>query len=275
MNKKIILVSGDPNSINSEIIFKCWKKLPKNLKNIFLISNYNLLKDQFKKLKYKINLVLVDGVFNSVDTDGLKIIDVKVNYKNPFKVPRKSASKFVIKSLNIAHKLALNNDVAGIINCPINKKLLPKKNIGVTEFLASKCFIKNDLVAMLIGNKILKVSPLTTHLDLKLVPKKINKLLIVNKIKIINDWFKKTFKTKPKIAILGLNPHNSELRNNSEEKIIIPAIIKLRNYGIALSGPIPADTIFIDEYKNYDVVELECITIKFWRPLKLYTNLML
>ena len=219
MNKKIILVSGDPNSINSEIIFKCWKKLPKNLKkNIFLISNYNLLKDQFKKLKYKINLVLVDGVFNSVDTDGLKIIDVKVNYKNPFKVPRKSASKFVIKSLNIAHKLALNNDVAGIINCPINKKLLPKKNIGVTEFLASKCFIKNDLVAMLIGNKILKVSPLTTHLDLKLVPKKINKLLIVNKIKIINDWFKKTFKTKPKIAILGLNPHNSELRNNSEEK---------------------------------------------------------
>ena len=63
MNKKIILVSGDPNSINSEIIFKCWKKLPKNLKkNIFLISNYNLLKDQFKKLKYKINLVLVDGV---------------------------------------------------------------------------------------------------------------------------------------------------------------------------------------------------------------------
>lgn len=256
MNKKIILVSGDPNSINSEIIFKCWKKLPKNLKkNIFLISNYNLLKDQFKKLKYKINLVLVDGVFNSVDTDGLKIIDVKVNYKNPFKVPRKSASKFVIKSLNIAHKLALNNDVAGIINCPINKKLLPKKNIGVTEFLASKCFIKNDLVAMLIGNKILKVSPLTTHLDLKLVPKKINKLLIVNKIKIINDWFKKTFKTKPKIAILGLNPHNSELRNNSEEKkIIIPAIIKLRNYGIALSGPIPADTIFIDEYKNYDVV---------------------
>ena len=108
---------------------------------------------------------------------------------------------------------------------------------------------------MLIGNKILKVSPLTTHLDLKLVPKKINKLLIVNKIKIINDWFKKTFKTKPKIAILGLNPHNSELRNNSEEKkIIIPAIIKLRNYGIALSGPIPADTIFIDEYKNYDVV---------------------
>ena len=104
------------------------EKVTKKLKkNIFLISNYNLLKDQFKKLKYKINLVLVDGVFNSVDTDGLKIIDVKVNYKNPFKVPRKSASKFVIKSLNIAHKLALNNDVAGIINCPINKKLLPKK----------------------------------------------------------------------------------------------------------------------------------------------------
>ena len=77
------------------------EKVTKNLKKYFLISNYNLLKDQFKKLKYKINLVLVDGVFNSVDTDGLKIIDVKVNYKILLKC-LENLSKFVIKSLNIA-----------------------------------------------------------------------------------------------------------------------------------------------------------------------------
>ena len=55
--KKIILVSGDPNSINSEIIFKSWKKLSKSKKKkIYLISNYNLLKQQFKKLNYKIKI---------------------------------------------------------------------------------------------------------------------------------------------------------------------------------------------------------------------------
>ena len=50
MNKKIIIVSGDPNSINSELIFKSWKKLKKPIKNkIYLISNYKLIKKQFKK----------------------------------------------------------------------------------------------------------------------------------------------------------------------------------------------------------------------------------
>ena len=53
--KKIILVSGDPNSINSEIIYKCWKKLPRKVrKKNFLISNYQLIKDQFKRLNYRI-----------------------------------------------------------------------------------------------------------------------------------------------------------------------------------------------------------------------------
>ena len=53
MKKKIIIVSGDPNSINSEIIFKCWKKINKGLKKIYFISNYSLMKKQFKKLNYK------------------------------------------------------------------------------------------------------------------------------------------------------------------------------------------------------------------------------
>ena len=63
MKKKIIIVSGDPNSINSEIIFKCWKKLPRSIKNrIILISNYKLLNDQFKKLKYKIQLEKISNL---------------------------------------------------------------------------------------------------------------------------------------------------------------------------------------------------------------------
>ena len=76
----------------------------------------------------------------------------------------------------------------GLINCPINKKLL-KNKIGVTEFLAKKCKVKNNSEVMLIRNKKFSVSPITTHLDLKDVSKKINNKIIVNKIKTIDLWF--------------------------------------------------------------------------------------
>ena len=60
MKKKILIVSGDPNSINSEIIYKVWKKLNISIrKKIYLISNYKLINNQFKKLKYKIKIVKV------------------------------------------------------------------------------------------------------------------------------------------------------------------------------------------------------------------------
>jgi len=256
MKKKIILVTGDPNSINSEIIFKSWKKLSsKKRENIFLISNFNLLKDQFKKLKYKINPVIVKNIFKTEKTDDMKIINIDINYKNPFNISKKEASKFIIKSLNLAHRLALNKNIAGIINCPINKNLLNKKNSGVTEFLSSKCLIKNDMASMVIGNSVLMVSPITIHLDLKSVSKKLKKSLIVNKVKKLDIWFKKLFKRKPNVALLGLNPHNAEFKKDSEErKIILPAIKKLKKLGLSLSGPLPADTIFINDYKNYDII---------------------
>ena len=67
--------------------------------------------------------------------------------------------------------------------------------------------------------------------------------------------FKNKFRIKPKICVLGLNPHNAELKYNSaEKKIIIPTLKKLRREGIAVSGPYPADTIFIDEFKKFDVI---------------------
>ena len=80
-----------------------------------------------------------------------------------------------------------------------------------------------------------------------------NKKLIITKIKTINNWFKKTFKRKPNLAILGLNPHNAELRKQ-RKKIIIPAIKKLNNLGINIKGPFVSDTIFINEHKKYDII---------------------
>ena len=256
MKKKIIIISGDPNSINSELIIKCWKNLNNiTKKNIYLISNYELFKQQLKKLKYSIKIQKVNNITENSKNNYLKILSLKLNFKNPFSVSRKSASKFVLNSLNYAHKLALNKNVKGIINCPINKNLLKKKNIGVTEFLASKCNIKKNSEVMLIRNNKLSVSPITTHIDIKNVAKNISKKLIITKIRVINNFFKSTFKIKPKIAVLGLNPHNSELRKDSEEKkIIIPAIKELKKLGVNVDGPFVSDTIFINDYKNFNVI---------------------
>lgn len=256
MKKKIIIVSGDPNSINSEIIFKCWKKLPRTIKNrIILVSNYKLLNDQFKKLKYKIQLEKISNLFENNSKSKLKVFNVDLNYKKSFNVSPNLSANFVINCLNLAHKLGLDQSVAGIINCPINKKHLKKNNIGVTEYLAKKCAIKDGSEVMIIGNRNLLVSPLTTHIDIKSIPGKIKKKLIKIKIKTIYNWYKKQFKRKPRIALLGLNPHNAEFKKGSEEhKHILPAIKELNKVKIRLDGPIPSDTIFINKYKDYDII---------------------
>ena len=255
MNNKIIIVAGDPNSINSELIFKCWRKINSSLKKkIYLIGSYDLILNQFKKLNYPIKISKVKNLNENVNGNNLKIININLKFKNPFKVSDKAASKYVINSLHLAHKLALKSN-NGIINCAINKLLLGKKNIGVTEFLAKKCNVTNKSEVMLINNKKLSVTPITTHISLKHVSSKINRSIIINKIKTIQVWFKKKFNRNPKLAILGLNPHNAELRDKSEEKeIIIPTVNYLKKLGINIIGPLVADTVFVNEYKNFDII---------------------
>tara|TARA_E500000331_G_scaffold151316_1_gene147247 strand:+ start:361 stop:1320 length:960 start_codon:yes stop_codon:yes gene_type:complete len=255
MNNKIIIIAGDPNSVNSEIIFKTWKKLNSKIREkIYFIGSYNLIKSQFKKLNYNIKIFKIQNI--QIKNDKFKVIDIPLNFKNPFKITNKNASKYVLKCLNKAHALTNAKLFKGLINCPINKNLLNKsKNIGVTEYLASKCQIKNNSEVMMIYNKKLSVVPITTHLQLKNVPNRINKKLIIKKVITLNKEFKAHFKKRPKIAVLGLNPHNNEFSINSEEyKEIIPAINKLKKIGINVNGPFSSDSFFINNYKNFNVL---------------------
>ena len=174
MINKIIIVAGDPNSINSELIFKTYKKLNKTKKkSIYLIGNFKLLKDQLKKLKFKVVLTKLNSINNNSNSQNkLKIIDIPLNFNKPFNVSRKEAIKYIKKSLDLAHELAISKKVKGIINCPINKKLLEKsKNKGVTEYLAKKCGITNKSEIMMIHNQKLSVVPITTHIDIKNIEK--------------------------------------------------------------------------------------------------------
>ncbi len=109
---------------------------------------------------------------------------------------------------------------------------------------------------MLIYNKNLSVSPVTTHIPLKDVSKNININNILHNVIAIHNFYKKNLNINPKIALLGLNPHcESKSKLNEEKKIIIPAIKKVSKKNINVSGPYSADTFFIKKnINNYNSV---------------------
>tara|TARA_A100000164_G_scaffold376954_1_gene415082 strand:- start:634 stop:1599 length:966 start_codon:yes stop_codon:yes gene_type:complete len=257
MKKKIILIAGDPNSINSEIIYKTWQKINQHTKNqIFLIGNFSLIKKQLKIIKLNLPMIQVKKLDDKIISKKLKIINVPLNFKKPFDVSMKDARKYISKSFDLAHKLCKNKEVSGLINCPLDKRLISStKIIGVTELLSSKNNIPTNSEVMLIHNKKISVVPLTTHMKIKNVSSCIKKGLILKKIDTLRKGFKQVFNKDPKIAILGLNPHNAELIKDSEErKVISPAISMLKKRGFKIKGPYSADTIFINKYKEFDVI---------------------
>ena len=256
MKKLIGIVAGDPHSINSEIIAKAWKKKSnfKNL-NIFVIGNYNLIKKQLKILKIQLKLKKIHDLNHKNFKKELLIYDVPFSFNRPFNLSKNVKKKYIIKSLNLAIKFSKQKKIIGFVNCPINKSEIFHNNFGVTELTAKKLGILGREV-MLIYNKKLSVCPITTHIKLKQVANNLSKKKIVNKIITINRFYKDKFKIKPRIGVMGLNPHNNELKKDSEEKkTILPAIKTLRGKGCKIQGPISADTAFLkSKQKNFDIL---------------------
>ena len=255
MTKPIAIIAGEPNSISSEIIFKSWKLKNKFVhKPFFIIGNIKLLNLQIKKLKYKIKIKKIDNTFNlkELRSKEMPVYNIEYNQKKAFEKISTKSSKYILKCFNEAIKLANAKKIIGFINCPISKEhLFKNKYQGITEFLSKKAGKFGNEV-MLIFNKNLAVSPVTTHISLDQVTKKLNQNKIVRQVKTINNFYKNIFNKKPKFAILGLNPHNYTPSNKSrEKKIINKAIMKLIKSKIKVSGPISSDTSF-SIYKKYN-----------------------
>lgn len=252
MTKPIAIIAGEPNSISSEIIFKSWKLRKKYIhKPLIVIGSLQLLNLQRKKLKYHIRIKEIESNFSSEDLNGksLPVYNVEYKQKKPFQKISNKSNKYIFKCFDVATNLIKNKKIVGFINCPVSKETLFKnKYYGITEFLAKKAGIKGGEV-MLIYNKKLSVSPLTTHIPINQVSNQINKSKIVKKIKIIDDFYKRIFNKKPNIAVLGLNPHNF---SSEEKEIIISAIKKIGKKGIRVMGPISPDTSFM-VFKKYKI----------------------
>ena len=255
-SKPILIVAGEPNSIFLEIFFKSLQ-FKSYRKPLILIASFELLKLQMKKLNFKkkIKILKPGDLKKKLNNKSINLINVEYNPKKPFEKISKKSNSYIETSFNVAIKLIKDGYSDKLINGPISKKnFLNKKYLGMTEYLSEKFLVKNS--AMLIYNKKLSVCPITTHLPLKLVVKKINKKIISDRVKLVNSFYRKNFLFKPKIAVLGLNPHcESVLKFNEDDKIIRPAIKQLVKSKILVSGPFAADTIFLKKNRSkFDVI---------------------
>ena len=253
--KPIIIVAGEPNSIFLEIFFKALKK--KNKSPIILIASKKLLLLQMKKfnVRKKIKVINHKNLENyKLNNNLINLINVKYNPGKAFEKISNKSNKYIQNSFKISFDILKKGITDKFINGPISKKNFLKKDyLGITEYLAKK--FNSTKSAMLIYNKKLSVCPITTHLPLKSVVKKINRKIITQKVNLIDSFFKKKLGFKPKIAVLGLNPHCESINKFNEDERIIKPVVKNLKKRYSISGPYPADTIFIkNNRKKFDVI---------------------
>ncbi len=251
MNSKfIIIVLGEPYSTFSEIIGKYFIKVKKYKKKIILIGNTELLKKQLERMNYDFQINEIEN-YKQAKKNIVNIININFNYKKIFDNISNKSNSYIERSFNKSLEIIKNNiGKVILINGPISKKTFFKKKFsGVTEYLSKKTKSKNEV--MLIYNDKLSVSPLTTHIPIKYVSKKIKKEKIINNIKNLKRFYKIVLKQNIRCAVLGLNPHCETTDKFSEEdKIIAPSIDYMKKKGIKVEGPFSADTFFIK--KNID-----------------------
>ena len=252
-NKSIVIICGDPKSTFNEILVKSLKnKVLKNIKfSVIIIGSKKLLINEFKKFKTKIHMHEFKSQ-TKLRKNNLYIIDIPLAQR---KISLIEKNKYISKSLTIGLNLLKKKSSFALINGPISKTTFLKgKYNGITEYLAFKTGSLNEV--MLIFNKKLSVSPITTHIPINQVAQKIKKQIIINKIMNIDKFYKKFLGIKPEIAVTGLNPHcETFLGKNIEKTEILPAIKFLKKKKIKILGPFSADTIFLKTKRvKFDVI---------------------
>lgn len=157
-------------------------------------------------------------------------------------------SVYVLDTLQRAVDGCLQNEFQAMVTAPVQKSIINEAGIsfsGHTEFLANATHTSR--VVMMLATDKLRVALATTHLPLSAVPAAISEALLIDSLRILaSDLNTKFGLHRPRIAVLGLNPHAGEDGHMGREEIdtIIPALKRLQAEGMSLLGPLPADTAF-------------------------------
>ncbi|HEX2585364.1 MAG TPA: 4-hydroxythreonine-4-phosphate dehydrogenase PdxA [Steroidobacteraceae bacterium] len=164
-------------------------------------------------------------------------------------------SHYVLGLLDRACDGCINGEFAAMVTAPVQKSIINDAGIhftGHTEYLAERTHATLP-VMMLVANT-LRVALVTTHLPLNKVSAAITRNVLIQTLKILNDDLRIRFGIgKPRILVLGLNPHAGESGYLGREEIdvITPALNELRSAGMLLTGPAPADTAFTPHMLQY------------------------
>lgn len=251
---KLAISLGDPAGINSEILLKALKNLPKKKVAYIIYGSKKVLEKARNLTKIDLSIEEIKTIKDIVKS-GIYIIDL-YDLEFEFGKPSVETGKASVVYLENAVKDILDKKVDALITLPISKHWIMESGFpyaGHTDYLAEVSGVKE--FAMVLMCKKLKVALITTHIPLKDVPSQITEEKIVSKVRLLNKEFKEKFGIlKPKIAVLGLNPHASDNGNigNEEDKIIIPAVKRLRKEGVDITYPLSPDTAF-NRYKDFDI----------------------
>ena len=264
MNKKNIIIGitiGDINGIGIEVLFKSLsdQRILNHITPVIygstqVIKYYKNLLDQLKLNLNKINTV------ENISLNKPNIINV---WDEEIDVcPGKSSEKaglLAFLSLEKATSDLASGKIDVLVTAPINKKTIQNENFkfpGHTEYLTQLSNMEDSLMLMVYNN--LRISLATNHIPISELANSINVDVITRKINLLNSTLIKDFRIlKPKIAVLGLNPHAGELGllGGEEKKYIIPAIKNAKNNNILCFGPFPSDGFFgSGNYNSFDGV---------------------
>lgn len=248
---------GDPAGIGPEIVAKSWEaRTRRRLPTFFAVGSERSLS------------AVWSGPIARIDTpdEASHVFDYAlplIQIDDPGDIhpgaPNPAGARCALDSLELAVGLARSGAAGGLVTAPVGKAQLYAIGFthdGQTEFIAERCGIARENVAMMMAGPSLKTVPVTIHIPLSRVISTLTIDLIVSRSRVVHRCLQKDFGiASPRLAVAGINPHAGEDGNMGAEEgeIIAPAVAILQGEGIDASGPHPADTLF-DTYarKGYD-----------------------
>ncbi len=250
---------GDLNGIGSEVILKTFEDTRMlELCTPVIFANVKIVSFLKKELKLDVAIHGIDKIEQLVigKVNVLNVWREGVNLE--FGKNDDVVGGYAIKSFVAATKALKEGFVDVLVTAPINKYNIQSEEFkfpGHTDYLDKE--LEGDALMLMVHDD-LRVGLLTDHVPVNEVAKHLTEKLILNKIKTIIETLKQDFEIeKPKVAVLGLNPHSGDngVIGQEEEKIIKPTLKKLFDAGNMVFGPFPADGFFGSaQYEKYDAV---------------------
>ncbi len=168
--------------------------------------------------------------------------------------PDPENAEAVLESIRLATQCALDGEMAALVTGPVHKSVIAKSGTpfsGHTEMLADLCQAPHVVMLLVSGD--LRLAVATRHLALKDVPKALSHEGLTQTLRVLDLGLRRSFALhSPRILVAGLNPHAGEDGHLGREEIDIiqPVIEQLRDQGMSIEGPLPADTLFAAKMRS-------------------------